>query len=233
MTEPTRMPDAEMPLEVATTPYVTADGYDVNTLHHALMRELEDPTDGNEPVPMWMLALFGALLFWGGYYFASNSADFLGYRYDVYNPPVLTDSPIAETFMPDTPEKLIVLGKVLYQTHCLKCHLDDGRGRPGKPPLAQSEWVVGAEASPERLARILLYGLNGPISVNGTEFDNAMPAWRDKLRDHEIAAVLSFIRQEWGNKAPVIEPETINAVRIAQGTRTNPVTVEELKKIAK
>jgi len=111
----------------------------------------------------------------------------------------------------------VALGKKLFNTPgaCVSCHQPNGQGIPGVyPPLAGSEWAQGPE---DRVLRILMNGLNGPVSVKGTTYSaSAMPAFGpsgSNWSDEKIAAVLSYVRQEWGNKAPPITPETVAAVR--------------------
>jgi mono/diheme cytochrome c family protein len=95
--------------------------------------------------------------------------------------------------------------------NCATCHQDTGLGVAGVyPPLAKSEFVNG---SPKRLGMILLKGIQGPITVEGHQFGAAvMPAW-DKLNDQKIGAVLTYVRQAWGNTSGEITPEQIAAAR--------------------
>ncbi|HRQ89614.1 MAG TPA: cytochrome c, partial [Bacteroidia bacterium] len=98
------------------------------------------------------------------------------------------------------------------------CHQPNGLGMANiYPPLAGSPWVTG---SVERLAKVTLHGLWGPMEVNGTVYDPAkgvppMTAFKAILSDKEIAAVLTFVRNTWGNEAPVVTPEQVKAVREA------------------
>jgi mono/diheme cytochrome c family protein len=85
------------------------------------------------------------------------------------------------------------------------------------PPLDGSEWVAGDERT---VANILLHGITGEITVMGTTFKGAMPAFA-QLSDAELAAVASYVRAEWSNKAGAIKPELFEAERKA-GTRTAP-----------
>ena len=80
--------------------------------------------------------------------------------------------------------------------------------------------------------RILLYGLGGPVTVKGATFNGAMPAFGtlgSNWRDDQIAWVLTYIRQEWGNKAPPITKETVTRIRPATAGRMKAWTVDELK----
>jgi hypothetical protein len=89
------------------------------------------------------------------------------------------------------------------------------------------------EKEPGRIIRAVLLGLTGPITVNGQPFNNTMVAW-NTLSDQEIADVITYVRQEWGNKASPVTPEQVAAVRAklkAQG-RTTTWTPDELLKIS-
>jgi mono/diheme cytochrome c family protein len=96
------------------------------------------------------------------------------------------------------------------------------------PPLAGSEWVVGDE---KILTHILLHGVNGEMQVKGVTYKGAMPAW-NALSDDELAAVMSYIRTEWGNQAAEIKPETVKAEREATQSRTEPYQGERALKPA-
>ena len=112
------------------------------------------------------------------------------------------------------------LGSEVYhrEAHCATCHQETGLGMPNVyPPLAGSPWVKGNE---ERLIKLTLHGLWGPLEVNGKTYDPAkgvppMTAFKSLLSDKEVAAVLSYVRNSWGNKAPVIAPAKVKAVREA------------------
>jgi mono/diheme cytochrome c family protein len=117
------------------------------------------------------------------------------------------------------------LGKRVYNT-CMSCHQQDGRGVEGNyPPLDGSRWVNG---SPDRLAALVLHGLEGPVEIDGVTYDNVMPAW-NHLSDQQIAAVLTFIRSSWSNQAGAVSPELVSAVREATADRRSSFTAAELE----
>ena len=97
------------------------------------------------------------------------------------------------------------------------------------PPVVGSEWVTGPE---ETVVHILLDGLQGQISVAGTEFNGAMPAWRDVLDDREIAAVATYLRQWVPNQAPGLTPETVARLRQETAGRKTPWNAAELQDLA-
>ena len=121
-------------------------------------------------------------------------------------------------------------GKVVYDALCLNCHQPTGLGLPGiYPPLAASDWVNG---DPATLAKIIIHGLNGPIKVNGTDFKQVAPIPMPPmgLNDQQIADVLTYVRSNFGNKAPAVTADTIKAVRAANAERSTFWTGSELGK---
>jgi mono/diheme cytochrome c family protein len=116
-------------------------------------------------------------------------------------------------------------GKVSYMI-CGACHGQNGEGGPIAPPLAGSEWVTGPISN---LIRIQLRGLVGPITVAGKEYN--MPGGMAALSyqtDEQIASVLTFIRNSFGNKASAVKPEQVAALRSEVGKPQ--VTAAELIK---
>jgi mono/diheme cytochrome c family protein len=111
-------------------------------------------------------------------------------------------------------------GKTLFTTICAVCHQPTGLGLPNMfPPLAGSDWVTAP--GPERLIRIVLHGFQGPIKVNGTPFTTPAPMMppQGALPDHQIAAVLTYARNAFGNKAGAVTVEQVKAVRAAEKER--------------
>ena len=101
-------------------------------------------------------------------------------------------------------------GKKVYGQYCLACHQADGRGVPGNfPTLANTKWTEG---EPSFLIPVILNGLQGPIEVKGESYNNAM-AQHAFLSDEEIAAVLTYVRQSFGNNASEITPEQVAEIR--------------------
>jgi mono/diheme cytochrome c family protein len=111
------------------------------------------------------------------------------------------------------PIKIIALeppGKKVFDENCLACHQADGRGVPGmNPPIVKTEWVLGDKT---RLINILLKGLKTPLTINGEQFHNPMPA-QNFLTDQQIADVLTYIRSNFGNKASAVKVEEVKKVR--------------------
>jgi mono/diheme cytochrome c family protein len=121
-------------------------------------------------------------------------------------------------------------GRQHYLTACAGCHGTNGAGlaRFG-PTLIGSDWVLGDE---RRLALILLHGLEGPVEVNGKVYDQpeilpVMPA-HSVLGDREITAIMTYIRNEWGNNAGPVSRGTVGTTRHTSQGRVVPWTPQEL-----
>lgn len=125
-------------------------------------------------------------------------------------------------------KKLFEAGKAQYPLICGACHQPTGLGLDGlAPPLVDADWVTG---SPERLARIVLHGVRGPLNVKGKTWELEMPPV-NILTDGEIAGMLTYIRREWGHTASAITPEFIAKVRKETESREEAWTEPELLKI--
>ena len=121
------------------------------------------------------------------------------------------------------------IGESLYtKMACVGCHQANGEGDPAglNPPLAGSEYVIHEEASLP--TKILLAGLVGPITVKGKDYNGVMAAFGAGLKDHEVAGLVTFIRQNWGNEASGITEEEVAAIRAEIGSRAS-YTADELK----
>ena len=134
------------------------------------------------------------------------------------------DAPAADADAPIDPA-VMEIGKAQFMV-CGACHGQNGEGGPAGPPLAQSEWVTGPVSN---LVIIQLRGLKGPITVAGKEYN--FPAGMTPMAyqtDEQIAGVLTYIRNSFGNKASAVKPEQVAALR---GEVSKPqATVEELTK---
>ncbi|MEP7001622.1 MAG: cytochrome c [bacterium] len=120
-------------------------------------------------------------------------------------------------------------GSKIFTTTCAACHQVSGEGVEEKyPPLAGSEWVADDDA---KMVRIILQGLTGPVEVAGQTFSGAMPAWGGILKDADVAAVATYVRSAWGNKAAPVTAAKVKQIRAATTARTTPWTVAELSAI--
>ena len=124
-------------------------------------------------------------------------------------------------------------GKVLFQQLCAGCHGIEGQGiAPMAPPLANSEWVLGPI---ERLVRIILHGVTGPIEVNGMRYapPHILPEMPglEMLPDVQIASVSSYLRRAWGHQGDPITEGDVVAIRLKTGAQKTPWTAAQLLKI--
>ncbi|WP_347358688.1 copper-containing nitrite reductase [Bdellovibrio sp.] len=109
-----------------------------------------------------------------------------------------------------TLEQKLAGGKRIYESSCFACHQSDGKGLPGAfPPLAKSDFLNNKDKS----ISAVIHGLEGPIKVNGKEFNSIMPA--QILSDEDAANVLTYVYSMWGNSKKVVTPEDVKAVRAA------------------
>jgi len=186
--------------------------------------EAAEPRAGRSPVPVALLVLSFVLLFIGMVYFDHHSRWFSA---DVYLP--YASLAEVEACQPRGGVSSLERGRAVFEQVCAVCHNSDGKGKPGTaPPFVGSDWVLG---NPNRMIRIPLSGLSGPIPVNGTDWNLSMPAMGAALPDDDLAAVLTHIRQSWGNKASAVTPDQVKAVRAEIGNRSQPWTAEQLKAI--
>jgi len=119
-------------------------------------------------------------------------------------------------------QQLFAAGKEIYGTLCAVCHQADGRGRDKiAPPLVGSAFALGP---PAVVVRIMLHGKRGPTNV--------MPALGPLITDEQIAAVLTYVRREWGQTAPAIDAAAVKAIRTSTTGRARPWTAEELEQVA-
>lgn len=132
----------------------------------------------------------------------------------------------------DDERKLFASGRQLYLSTCSGCHGTDGRGMARfAPPLIGSDWVLG---DGKRLALILLHGMEGPVDVAGKVYNApdilpVMPA-HSTMDDAAITAILTYIRNEWGNQAGPVGRRVVGTTRLTSQGRVIPWTAKELNK---
>jgi mono/diheme cytochrome c family protein len=119
-------------------------------------------------------------------------------------------------------------GRSVYEAICIACHQGHGLGQEGlAPPLVQSEWVG---ASPDRLVRLVLHGMRGPVTRKGETYETDMPPLA-VLDDKQIADVLTFIRREWGHAFEPVAHAEVKKIRDLTLDREDAWTEAELLKI--
>ncbi len=196
---------------------------------NAVAREKIIRENGLEAIPIWLIILCGVFVLIGGSVLGKGG-NFLAYKeltksgYLRAEPPgggevILAPIPILEAYRKE--------GAKLY-SKCAGCHQSNGQGGNGIPPLAGSEWVTG---NTQQLSQIIIHGVKGPISVAGVAYNGNMPAMGDGLGKKELAALMTFIRTEWGNQSSLVTVEMAEeALKIAQKSGPGQKDVAELKK---
>ena len=102
-------------------------------------------------------------------------------------------------------------GKKIYKKYCLPCHQADGSGVPQLyPPLKNTSYVLGDKS---RLIRIVMNGFTDSLEINGEIYTNPMPSFGANLKDKEIADVLTYVRNSFGNHAGRISANQVRALR--------------------
>lgn len=138
-----------------------------------------------------------------------------------------------QTVLKGEERELFIRGKEIYtrEGFCITCHQPDGGGlsASGFPPLTRTPWVVGNE---DRLIKLVLKGLQGPMEVNNVKYSGHVPMtpFEGMLKDEEVAAVLTYVRNTFGNEASAIKPEKVKDVRAAIKDKTGFYNPSELLK---
>lgn len=185
-----------------------------------------EPTVTATTVPMWLIVGTLGLLFLSAWYFDLRGGWFQPKVYAPYD----SLAQLGQFQPPPPGEAWRPRGKALFDMNCALCHNTDGSGKPGQAPaLAGSEWVVTKGVN--RLVRIPQVGLVGPIKVKGAEWNLNMLAAGAPYTDEQLADVLSYVRNSWGNKASVVTPDHVKQVRTDLGGRAQPYTADELMKL--
>jgi mono/diheme cytochrome c family protein len=190
---------------------------DLMASHEKLLDTPPDEAGRYKLLPIGILFTLSALILFSGTYLNRYTGH--------YSPLIFNETAKPTTGVP-APVAVdpVALGKKEFENICITCHQATGLGMPGVyPPLAGSEWVNGA---PERVIRIVLYGLKGDVHVEGHVFNAAaMPVFGQEPNspynwsDDKIAAVLTYVRQAFGNKSGPITTEQVDAVKQTVGQR--------------
>lgn len=197
----------------------------IQEVHAVLLREKAEPSEGYTPMPLLLLGFVSTMIFLVCIYFIHFRGGFDPMVYDERFDPATMGAGAGQVVQIDP----LVAGRRLYTQVCATCHQVNGQGVPGAfPPLAGVDWVTG---DPDRLIRILVHGLQGPIEVKGSTYNGIMPAFglgsAYNWNDERISHVLTYIRSEWGNEAGPITVEQVNAIRTGD-TRATPWTAADL-----
>ena len=105
-------------------------------------------------------------------------------------------------------------GRKVFNQICFACHQHNGLGMPHLfPPLAKSDFL---KADPDRAVWIVTHGLVGPVTVNGKQFNSAMPS-QQQLSDEQVADVLTFVLNSWGNSGGHFTAASVHELRTHKG----------------
>lgn len=170
----------------------------------------------HEPTPIWLFLICGFALFMTG----SSFTGFGSFGQGLYDQGMAgAESAGGSQATAEVAETPMELGKKVFSGNCASCHQASGEGQPGSyPPLVGSEFVLGSK---ERLAAIILKGIQGPFHVKGTLYaTQAMPAQEMLLTPEKIADVMTYIRGSWGNTASAVTPDEVNAAKTKYASRT-------------
>ncbi|MEO0454765.1 MAG: cytochrome c, partial [Verrucomicrobiota bacterium] len=200
-------------------------------IHEAIRREKSEPDEGSESFPVFGMVYIVAILAGGLIYLGMFSGGFNGDVYDERPGAGYISQNDEGVEAPEDPAaKLLKLGKRTYTTYCQSCHQGSGMGVAGVyPPLSGSEWVLDTTIRP---TLIVLNGLQGPIQVKGNTYNQVMAQWGSALSDKEIAAVVSYIRNEWGNQATTIDADYVANIRDSYSSKSGAWSAEELLEIS-
>jgi mono/diheme cytochrome c family protein len=187
-----------------------------------------EPTVRRSGFPVLVLAALSVVLYWGGMYvidFGGEADARVHYPYRSFKQ--------IDDYQPKNADAMAAAkGALVYSKICMACHQADGNGSRSQnaPPLAGSEWV--APKDPSRIIRIVLHGLSGPIKVKGEDWGTGqMLAWQETLTDEDIAHVLTYVRNSWGNKAVAVKPEQVAKIRKETAGHQGYMTVPDLEKV--
>lgn len=179
--------------------------------HDAQQREHPDPREMGRPIPRIVLGIVLLTLLWALSYILIQHPD---------TTPEWGDSRQMAELMTGTVIGSKVDGAQIFSIQCAACHQATGAGLPGIfPSLTKSERIKG---KPTIGIHILLHGISGKLTSGGASYNGMMPGFKDKLNDDEIAAVLTYVRNNFGNHASAIIPTEVEIVRDATKERHQP-----------
>lgn len=141
-----------------------------------------------------------------------------------------SESEVTTGIPPNIDVEVFATGRQKYLNICASCHGTNGEGmKRFAPPLKKSEWVTGDD---QKLAMLLLHGMQGPVEVNGKMYDSPdilpeMPSF-STLQNEDIAAIATYIRNAWGNSAEEMTSRTVGSVRFRTQGKVTPWTATEL-----
>lgn len=194
-------------------------------VHAELNREKHPPTNGFLYAPLIFVFMFGCLIFVCSIQLAHSTNMFE--LHPIIDEPDLT----AEEKEVIRLERKIESGEKIFKLRCASCHQANGLGIAGQfPPLAESKW---ATSDPGLISKIIINGLKGEIQVKGQTYGSnpgqnmvAVP-----INDREIANVVTYVRQAWGNEASEVSEEEVSGFRAESSDQEGQWTGEQLRAI--
>jgi len=210
------------------------DSTDLDRLHSAVKREKVDLPPESQPTPLWAMFLFFVVAIVAGGQLGPMAGS---WRFDVSNPFSIANGGMDPRPGADgagaalDPFALAMKKGASGYAVCGGCHQGNGAGLPGQfPPLAGSEWV---NTGTERLIRVVQHGLVGAINVKGQGYNTpgGMQAFGAAMSAQDLANVLTYIRNSWGNEGTMITKEMVQKVRDEE-KRTTQWTEADLKPFA-
>jgi len=204
----------------------------VTEVHSSVEREGKYPESRREPLPLWIFIGCMCVVFLAGGYLKVNGFD----MHTFVNPGNVPGSPLgdgggASGVVLSPEEKWLKAGKQIFKISgaCASCHGAGGTGTQVFPPLVDSEWVINSD---ERLSMIILKGVSGHLVVKGVPYNGVMPPQGGgNLSDKQIAQLMSYIRNEWGNEAPFVTEENVSYARKKYEQKQGAFTQEDLEQI--
>ena len=198
---------------------------DMVDIHSNLNREKHPPTNGFLVAPLVFVFMFGCLIFVCSIQLAHSTN---GFQIHPTQEIVLLTDEEKEILRV---ERKVDSGKKIFTLRCASCHQTNGQGIATQyPPLDGSEWV---SANPELITKIILKGLKGEIIVKGEIYGASAAANMAAvpINDREIANVVTYVRQAWGNDSDEITEDEVASIRSDSVDQTDQWIGDELKSI--
>lgn len=203
------------------------DTTNVNVDAAAAARENHMLTEGAEPLSLWIiLGSAIVVLIGGGVIFGGGVFDYTNFVKKDYVRDTPDDGGAGGPKPKPAIDAYMRVGQKVYAS-CSGCHQSDGQGNAAYPPLAGSEWVTEGSLRP---ALIILKGLHEEIIVKGKPYNGNMPPMGDGMDAKQLAGVLNYIRNSFGNKSDkLITLEMAeDALAVAKERGGGQVTAKEL-----
>jgi len=198
---------------------------DMVEVHSELNREKHPPTQGFLIAPLIFVFMFGCLIFVCSIQLAHSTNGF-----QIHPPQEIVELSDEEKETQRL-ERKYDSGKKIFALRCASCHQANGLGIPNQyPPLADSEWV---SANPALITKIILKGLKGEITVKGEKYGTsaAVNMAAVPIDDREIANVVTYVRQAWGNDSSELTEVEVSRIKIESVNQIDQWVGEDLQSI--